>query len=101
VVGYDTLEHTTYPPVVISCNGQAPVQIHEKRLQAIAFGNRIEGLQTRVLEAIRTLDLEEEFLYSSDACNRLCEAGLVMELILLPIKNLRELVRWAADDNII
>ncbi|KAI0129792.1 hypothetical protein BJ170DRAFT_617617 [Xylariales sp. AK1849] len=101
VIGYDTLGYTKYPPVANASQSKGRPHPDEIQMQAVAFGQRVQGLESRVLEAIEAMEMKEEVPYTSDVCDRLCDAGLVMELILLPIKHLREVTKWAMDDNII
>lgn len=60
-----------------------------------SLGARVEG-KARELQV---MDEGRQLMY--DDCRRMTEAGLVVELVLLPVRTMRTLLLWALDDNII
>jgi hypothetical protein len=98
IVAYDTLDHTMWPPPLQEKSLPHPEQ---DELRAKQFGARVQGLTHRVTSAMRSLGLEESTLIGLEECHSLCESGLVMELILLPTRYLRQVMEWATNDNII
>ena len=97
VIGYDTLAHAKFPPAGV----KAAPSAEERESQAFKYGYRVQCLSQRVAATVDALDLAQDSLLTHEMCAALCRTGLVMELILLPVRYLREVMEWATDDNII
>lgn len=61
------------------------------------LGDKVKGRLEKVLGG----DWEDERVLTGEVCERLCEEGLVVELILMPVKTLREVMMWVLNDDVI
>jgi len=88
LAAYDTLDHAKWP----SFSGSEPDVAVTLGTQAEEFGSRVQRLDERVMMALENLDMDFSSLVGLEACQRVCESGLVIELILLPTRYLREVM---------
>lgn len=80
LLGYDTLDHLNLHKTQIPA---------EKAVADIYHYNGLaENLETRVLERMRKLGIIEGKRISVDHCKDICEAGLVVQLLMMPYHTL-------------
>ena len=60
-----------------------------------------DQLGARVDAKLEALGLHGNIPHNSSMCKLLCKAGLVSQLILLPMKTLRDIQIWANSDDIL
>jgi hypothetical protein len=73
-----------------------------------SFIQEARGIHNRAQEFVGTIQrkldrmgISKDKHITADQCVKLCESGVVVELLLFPIRTLRELQYWSTDDNII
>ena len=97
IIGYDTLGHTKYNSMAVD---QAPLKSEAKK-QAQDYCDKAKTLDLRVTEKLDALDIHDGDQIDIAMCQKLVEAGLVVELMLLPAITLRQVQAWMLEDNII
>ena len=97
VIGYDTLGQTTYNSMA---EDHAAIG-SEVRKQAEDLCEKSRTLDTRVAEKLDELDIHDGDQIDTSMCQKLVEAGLVVELMLLPAITLRQVQAWVIEDDII
>ncbi len=71
------------------------------RADAEAIIQRSQSLIERVGDILQAHGVESGSHLTFKQCEALVEAGVVVELLLLPMERLRDVIRWRLDDNII
>lgn len=95
LLGYDTLEGT-YHTDSISGSG-----VDLFRSQALSLVSQSQSMLNRVEAALDGLEMFDATQLTNEQCDRLIEAGLVVELLLQPMHSLRDVKRWTSENNII
>lgn len=95
LLGYDTLEGA-YSNSSISGSG-----VDVFRSQILSLVSRSQSILDRVEAALDGLEMFDGTQLTNEQCDRLIEAGLVVELLLQPMYSLRDVKRWTAENNII
>jgi hypothetical protein len=96
VLGYDTL--TNLHVSKMTKLGVFNVDVGQDAQSLIHMA---QSLPTRVDQKMAEVNLPENEPLSYEICDRLTKAGLVAELVLLPVGTMREVLVWATNDNII
>jgi len=95
LLGYDTLQGQNWNS---STTGDG-VQVFKK--QTLQVLSRSQSILNRVVAALSEHGVSDQKGLTNEQCDRLAEAGLVVELLLSPMSSLREVRRWMLEDNII
>ncbi|KAJ4367265.1 hypothetical protein N0V83_006846 [Neocucurbitaria cava] len=111
LVGYDTLEGRNWKNAGAAgdaeremnnwLQGRPTADEGSLRADAEAIIQRSHSLIDRVGEVLHTHNVRNGGYLTFDQCEDLVEAGVVVELLLLPMERLRDVFRWRLDDNII
>lgn len=80
LLGYDTLDHLNLHKTQIPA-GNAVADICQ-------YNGLAENLETRVVERMRKLGIIEGKRIPMDHCRDICEAGLVVQLLMMPYRTL-------------
>ncbi|XEV01244.1 hypothetical protein FSHL1_006531 [Fusarium sambucinum] len=69
--------------------------------EARGIHNRAQGLVDTVQRKLDQLGVSKDKHVTTEQCVGLCQSGVVVELLLFPVENLRELQYWNTDENVI
>lgn len=95
LLGYDTLEGTNWNS---STSGAG---VDSLRSQTLSLVSRSQSIFNRVEAALDGLGMSDHTQLTNEQCERLAEAGLVVELLLQPMYSLRDIKRWMIEKDII
>ena len=95
LLGYDTLEGANWNS---TASGDG---VSSLRQQTLALISRSQSILNRVEAALDDLEMCDVAGLTNEQCDRLAQAGLVVELLLEPLHTLRDLKRWTLEKNII
>ena len=76
-------------------------KLHKFIEEARGIHDRAQGLVDTIQRKLDSIGISKDKDITTEQCVGLCESGMVVELLLFPIGNLRELQYWRTDDNII
>jgi hypothetical protein len=97
IIGYDTLSHTQYNS---EAQGHAALQSEVTR-EAEGYCEKAKSLDIRVSDKLDELGIHDGDRVDMKLCEKLTQAGLVVELMLLPVITLREVQNWVIEDDVI
>ncbi|KAH7236518.1 hypothetical protein BKA59DRAFT_406096 [Fusarium tricinctum] len=69
--------------------------------EARGIHNRAQGLVDTIQRKLDHLGVSRAQHVTAEQCVGLCQSGVVVELLLFPVENLRELQYWKTDENVI
>ncbi|KAM0235345.1 hypothetical protein ACHAP5_009740 [Fusarium lateritium] len=69
--------------------------------EARGIHNRAQGLVDTIQRKLDQLGVSKDKHVTTEQCVGLCQSGVVVELLLFPVENLRELQYWKTDENVI
>lgn len=95
LLGYDTLEGVNWNS---STSGGG---VNCLRSQTLSLVSRSQSILDRVEAALDGLEMSDRTQLTNEQCDRLTEAGLVVELLLQPMYSLRDVKRWTIENDII
>ena len=95
LLGYDTLEGVNWNS---STNGAG---VDSLKMQTLSLVSRSQSILDRVEAALDGLEMSDHTHLTNEQCDRLTEAGLVIELLLQPMSSLRDIKRWMFEEDII
>lgn len=111
LLGYDTLEGRNWENKSQANDIQSEVenlrqgkpQANQGSLQAdaAAIMERSETLIERVGKVLQDHNIKNGSYLTFKQGEELAKAGVVVELLLLPMERLRDVIQWRFDDNII
>ena len=111
LLGYDTLEGRNWKNASAAGDGEKEMAnwLEGKptadegslRADAGAIIERSHSLIDRVGEVLQAHNVRNGTHLTFKQCEALVEAGVVVELLLMPMERLRDVIRWRLDDNII
>ncbi|RAL08767.1 uncharacterized protein BO97DRAFT_195415 [Aspergillus homomorphus CBS 101889] len=96
LIGYDTLDARSWNCATANREGPGGDAF---QAQAEELITRAQALADRVEERLDELDVLDGDELDFAKCDELTAASLVVELILLPVGNLREVMRWKLNDD--
>jgi len=96
LAGFDTLSD-----LHVLENSMGGGGLNSLRQKATSLSAMADQLTSRVQAKLRNFGLYEKQALSFEMCEKICESGLVVELILLPINKLRDVVKWTKTDDVI
>ena len=111
LLGYDTLEDRNWKNA--DSEGDAEDELKNwlqglpkasewsLRADAEAVIQRSQSLIERVGDVLKAHGIESGSYLTFKQCEALVAAGVVVELLLLPMDRLRDVIRWRLDNNII
>ncbi|CAK4024460.1 Hypothetical predicted protein [Lecanosticta acicola] len=97
VIGYDTLGYTRYN----SSAENDRSSVADVRNQAEDYVEEARNLDLRVSDKLDELEIRDGDVVDESVCRELVEAGLVVELMLLPAITLRDVQNWVIEDDVI
>ncbi|TAQ87212.1 hypothetical protein B7494_g4481 [Chlorociboria aeruginascens] len=92
LIGYDTLDCDNW-----KCEKGSLAL--EMQTQAAKVIEKSQSLDVRISGKLNELGIEDGAYLSNETCRKLTEAGLVVELILLPVGTLRQVIEWPTDPH--
>lgn len=95
LLGYDTLEGVNWNSSVTGAG------VDSLKLQTLSLVSRSQSILNRVEAALDGLEMSDRGQLTNEQCDRLIEAGLVVELLLQPMHSLRDVKRWTIEKDII
>jgi len=84
--GFDTLEQTN---VEDNCAAGDCNKLGQIGQMSTEYTKLVTGLQSRIDKSLKMLGMDHSSEVSTADCQKLCEAGLIVRLILLPYLSLR------------
>lgn len=96
LLGYDTLGARNWNE---SASGNAEVAELFVRSKDIALST--QSLGERLSGILDDMGLHHGDELTMEQCDKLTKAGVVVELVLMPVRGLRHVLEWAYQDNII
>ncbi|KAF4459910.1 hypothetical protein FALBO_13326 [Fusarium albosuccineum] len=69
--------------------------------QARSIHQRAQGLTDTIQRKLDQIGVSNDKSVTIEQCAGLCKSGVVVELLLYPVENLRELQYWKTDTNVI
>jgi len=111
LLGYDTLEGRNWKNAGAAgdavrerdnwLQGRPVADEGSLRADAEAIIQRSHSLIDRVGKVLHAHGVKNGSYLTFKQCEELVAAGVVVELLLLPMARLRDVIRWRLDDNII
>jgi hypothetical protein len=95
LIGYDTVDKANWNSSTVG-DGTIVVMEHAKLIV-----EKSQCVLDRVDEVVNCLGLCDGMDLTGQQCDDLANAGLLLELILLPLSSLRDVARWRHENNII
>ena len=97
LTGYDTLDNQHCSLL----KGQQGNSAEEVQQRGAEIMRKSQMLDARIQAKLDELNVMDGKVLSFEDCDRLTKAGLVVELVLLPVTSLRQVMLWLQEDNII
>ncbi|KAK4221371.1 hypothetical protein QBC38DRAFT_377261 [Podospora fimiseda] len=97
LMGYDTLEGKNWNEAS-SGRGEAAARLFQKSKE-IALSTQCMG--ERLSQILDEMGLHNGDELTMEQCDALTKKGIVVELVLMPIRTLRHVMEWMVQDNII
>ena len=95
LLGYDTLDGVNWRSTTEG-NGVDTI-----RDQTLTLVERSQCILDRVNMALERLQLGDGQDLTGAQCDALVQAGVVVELVLLPMASIRDVARWRNESNVI
>lgn len=95
LLGYDTVDGLNWNTYTTS--GDFMTFYNQKQDIVLKSG----GILERVQKSLDKQQLHESHYLTNQQCDELIRSGLVIELMLLPMANLRDVARWTTNTDII
>ncbi|KAF9641488.1 hypothetical protein BFW01_g1471 [Lasiodiplodia theobromae] len=94
---------STLGPLRLSASAAGGSELQRLAADAKAVLASIDNVPARVEATVAELGVRpgEKAVVGEDMCDGLCDSGLVVELVLMPIETLREVQAWATSTDII
>lgn len=109
LLGYDTLEEKNWKS--FHAAGDVATELRRVlqpqadpgslREEAETLLEKSQSLIERVGAVLQSHGVNDGSYLTFQQCEALVEAGVVVELLLLPMARLRDVIRWRLEDNII
>lgn len=95
LLGYDTLDGVNWN------SSTSGASVDSFKLHTLSLVSRSQSILNRVEAALDGYEMSDRMQLTNEQCDRLIEAGLVVELLLQPMYSLRDVKRWTIEDNVI
>lgn len=95
LLGYDTVDGVNWKSTTEGSGVDAV------RSDALSIMKNAQCILNRVEDTLDRLGLKDQQDLTTAQCDALTQAGVVVELILLPISSIRDVVRWRIENDVI
>lgn len=98
LLGYDTLDNKTWNEASTGSSQNSCAALYDANKQ---IGLRTQCLGERLSDILDGMGLVNGQQLTIAQCDELAKRGVVVELVLLPIRTVRHVMEWMIQDNII